>query len=354
MTLGGTRLVDHFDTKANGLNLLRLLLAVHVIVWHSYAVLGRDFGGSVWRPLVGSAGVDGFFALSGFLILMSWNRDPHPRRYIAARILRILPAFYVLLLLTVLVFAPLAVFIQDGSPSALLTEPSSYSYIWKNVFLWIFDPGVAGTPTDIPYSGSWNASLWTLSWEFACYLGVLALGVAKLANRRWVIAAIFALSTLASIVVAYGPAQSYNVESAVRFATMFSAGMVMCAFRDVVRVHAAIAAAAVVAIAVSVKLDDYRILAALPFAYLLLVVGGALRHSAFRFRTDVSYGVYIYAFPVQQLLVVAGVDVPVVLFALIALACTLPLAWLSWTVVEKPALRMKRRFDTRPRVTTGT
>ena len=123
--------------------------------------------------------------------------------------------------------------------------------------------------------------------------------------------------------------------------------------------HPALAAVAVVLIAASVTLTDYRIVAALPFAYLLMVVGGALRHPAFRFRTDVSYGVYIYAFPVQQLLVIAGLGtLGVAPFALLALACTLPLAWLSWTLIEKPALRLKRRTGSQqtqsPAFTTGT
>lgn len=106
MSAGGPRLVDHFDPRANGLNLLRLLLAASVIFWHTYAVQGVDFGDSPWRQLVGSVGVDGFFAVSGFLILMSYHRDPEPRRYLAARCLRILPAFYVVLVVTVLIFAP--------------------------------------------------------------------------------------------------------------------------------------------------------------------------------------------------------------------------------------------------------
>jgi peptidoglycan/LPS O-acetylase OafA/YrhL len=108
---------------------------------------------------VSSAGVDGFFAISGFLILMSWHRRPHVGDYLTARVLRIMPAFYVVLIVTTVVSAPLGVAIQGGSPIDLLTDPAAYAYVWKNIALWIVDPGVAGTPVDVPYAGSWNASL---------------------------------------------------------------------------------------------------------------------------------------------------------------------------------------------------
>ncbi|MDI6630769.1 MAG: acyltransferase [Rhodococcus sp. (in: high G+C Gram-positive bacteria)] len=339
------RLADVLDLRANGLNFLRLLLASQVILWHTYAVQGVDFPYPIWRPLVSSTGVDGFFAVSGFLILMSWHRRPHARDFLTARCLRILPAFYVVLFVTVLIIAPLGVAIAGNDPRSIWTNPDSYAYIWKNVFLWIVDPGVAGTPFDVPYAGSWNVSLWTLWWEFACYLGVMGLGLAGLAGQRRVIAAIFVGAMLASIAVAVAGVENHNIEAAARLSLMFSSGMVMYSFRDVVRVNIPLVVLAITAVICSVLLPDYRILAALPMAYLLMVAGGALRHRWFRFRTDVSYGVYIYAFPVQQLLVIAGLGASLAVgpFALLALTCTLPLAWLSWTFVEKPSLRLKRR-----------
>jgi peptidoglycan/LPS O-acetylase OafA/YrhL len=339
------RLANVLDLQANGLNFLRLLLASGVIFWHTYAVQGVEFPFPTWRPLVSSTGVDGFFAVSGFLILMSWHRRPHAREFLAARCLRILPAFYVVLLATVLIIAPLGVAIAGNDAASVWTNPDSYSYIWKNLLLWIVDPGVAGTPVDVPYAGSWNASLWTLWWEFLCYLVVLALGLAGLAGRRRAVGAIFVGATLASMAIAVTGVDNHNIESAARFALLFSSGMVIYSFRDVIRVNVRLLALAIVAVLGSVLLPDYRILAALPMAYLLMVAGGALRHPWFRFRTDVSYGVYIYAFPVQQLLVIAGLGTTLAVgpFALLALLCTLPLAWLSWTMVEKPALRLKRR-----------
>ncbi len=358
---GAATLGQHFDPRANGLNFIRLLLAAQVILWHSFAVKGVEFESAFWRPLLASSGVDGFFAVSGFLILSSWVSNPNARRYLAARVLRIFPAFLVILVLTTVVAAPLARALQGESPADVITNPDAYAYIWKNIGLWIFETGVAGTPSDVPYAGSWNASLWTLSWEFACYLGVLILGLLGLASRRAVIVAGFLGALAVSLAVVVTGTGSHNLESLGRLTIMFAAGMVLFTFRDAIPVNRICVCGAAAAIFLGLFLPDYRLVAALPFAYLLMVAGGALRHPAFRFRTDVSYGVYIYAFPVQQLLVIAGAgNLAIAPFAGLALACTLPLAWLSWTLIEKPALGLKDRLGgTRGRrtvqtITTGT
>lgn len=94
-------------------------------------------------------------------------RTPDWRRYLRARVLRIMPAFWVCLAVTALVIAPLTTgaFGQDN-----------LGYIAKNAALWVFQYDIAGTPAGVPYDAVWNGSLWTLAWEFSCYLGVMLLG----------------------------------------------------------------------------------------------------------------------------------------------------------------------------------
>jgi peptidoglycan/LPS O-acetylase OafA/YrhL len=95
-------------------------------------------------------------------------------------------------------------------------------------------------------------------------------------------------------------------------------------------------------------LPNYRLIGAVPLAY-AIIVSGALIHQHLRLRTDLSYGVYIYAFPVQQLLVICGLGmINPILFAIIATIATLPLAALSWFVVEKPAMSLKSRLKRQP------
>src|SRR5688572_10135071 len=120
-TSGGPMKVgEAFDPRNNALNALRLALAASVILWHSFPLTGRGVSSVAIRQLLSSVGVDGFFAISGFLITASWLSHPHVRDYVVARALRILPGLYVCLVVTAFVIAPIGVAIQGGSAANLL------------------------------------------------------------------------------------------------------------------------------------------------------------------------------------------------------------------------------------------
>src|SRR3954464_14054647 len=84
-------LAAEFNPKLNALNAIRLLLAISVIVWHSFPLTGAAMPPKPVAQVLGEAGVDGFFAISGFLIVSSWMRHPQWWAYLKARFLRILP-----------------------------------------------------------------------------------------------------------------------------------------------------------------------------------------------------------------------------------------------------------------------
>lgn len=133
---------------------------------------------------------------------------------------------------------------------------------------------------------------------------------------------------------------------AVRAAIMFAAGAVMYQWRDVIPARWSLVAVCLVIVAASGLLPDYRVVGALPLAYAVVVSGSLLKSERLRLRTDLSYGVYIYAFPAQQLLAVCGLATRLhpVLFFLASVTATLPLAAISWFVVEKPSMSLKRRL----------
>ncbi len=98
---------------------------------------------------------------------------------------------------------------------------------------------------------------------------------------------------------------------------------------------------------VSALLPNYRIVAALPLAYVLIVTGGTAKSPIWRLPNDISYGLYIYAFPVQQVLAGMGaISLGIGWFALLSLIATVPLALASWLLVEKPSLRLKSVLGT--------
>jgi peptidoglycan/LPS O-acetylase OafA/YrhL len=339
-----------FDPRNNALNAFRLALAVSVILSHSFVVTGREMRVGQVAQLLTEGGVDGFFALSGFLITSSWLRHPQLRDYVVARALRILPGFYICLIVTAFVIAPVGVAIQHGPAMKLLLSTAPIEYVLENSAVATLKVDVGGTPQGIPYPGTWNNSLWTLIFELACYVAVAVIGIIGLASRRWVSPAILALAVLAAALLpTYTVGADFGANlgaAAARFGIMFAAGALLYQFRDVIPARwSLVVVSAGVVLAAACLMPDYKLVAALPFAYALIVSGALIRNKHFSLRTDLSYGIYIYGFPIQQLLIICGLaGLHPVVFAVVATIATLPLAALSWFLVEKRAMSLKRRL----------
>ncbi|MEZ0349636.1 acyltransferase family protein [Mycobacterium sp. pR1184] len=336
-----------FDPRSNALNALRLAMAAEVILWHSFAVTGGVLPNAHVRQLLFGVGVDGFFAISGFLITASWLNNPQIRDYVVHRALRILPGLYACLAVTAFVIAPIGVAIQGGPALKLLLSSAPFEYVVENAAIAVLKFDVGGTPTGVPVAGMWNGSLWTLIYEVLCYAAVAVLGLVGLAARRWTSAVVLALAVL---LAAYLPPMTFpgiwsNEQCIARFAIVFAAGALMYQWRDVIPARWSLVALCVGIVVLSGLLPDYRLVGAVPLAYAVIVSGALVHNRYLRLPTDLSYGVYIYAFPVQQLLVISGlVGTNPFVFAVIATIATLPLAALSWFLIEKPALALKSRF----------
>lgn len=350
---GVPKLSNTFDPRMNALNAWRLTLATGVILCHSWPLTGREVAYRPVAQLLSEVWVDGFFALSGFLITRSWLRDPRIGKYFVARSLRILPGLWVCLLVVAFVIAPVAVTIQGDSAAKLLKSLAPIEYVINNGVLNVFHPGIGGTPRGVPWSGVWDGPLYTLVFEVMCYIVVACLGVARLAGRRWVSPLAFTLALVGTLVFSFPVRAELGAtlpQLVSRFALMFAAGALLYQFREVIPARWSLVGVSVVIVLVSGLLPDYRVIAAIPLAYVVIVSGSLLQHKRLNLRTDLSYGTYIYAWPVQQLLVICGLGfmTPIV-FAIVAAVATLPLAALSWFLVEKRALSLKSNFRLRRR-----
>jgi peptidoglycan/LPS O-acetylase OafA/YrhL len=341
----GRTLGQTFDPRANALNSFRLALATAVILWHTFPLTGRHLPFAV-HQLFSQASVDGFFAVSGFLITSSWLSRPRLGSYFAARALRILPGLWVCLTVTAFVIAPIGVAIQGGSAARLLLSSAPVEYVVKNSAVWTFQVDIGGTPRGIPYPGMWNGSLWTLQYEVLCYIAVAGLGLVGLLARRWFLPAAMALAVIWAALASYTLDGVPTVaQNGARFAVMFLAGALLHHFRDMIPARWSLVAVSLVVVLVATLLPDYRLVAAIPLAYAIIVSGALIDNERFRLRNDLSYGVYIYACPIQQLLVICGLGIlnPIVL-TIIAAVATLPFAAMSWFLVEKPAMALKARI----------
>ncbi|MDR3622910.1 MAG: acyltransferase [Paludisphaera borealis] len=337
--------------RENNIDFWRLCLATAVIWSHSYPLL---FGNNDREPFLlatggqrtcGDLAVDGFFILSGFLIARSWTSSRGLGDYLRRRAFRIYPGFLMAVAVSGLIAGPL-----------LHRSPAAY---WKN-FPWrAFLIGGANLSFVEPIkSVSINASLWSIRYEFLCYLAVAGLGLCGILSRRRFVA--FAFLACMSV---YAGQIYFNLrlpgsrlswlycspDSWPRLMSDFLAGVLFYCYRDRIVLSWPLVIGTVMGLlAVGVVAPSLQ---ALPLAvpvlggYVLFFASylpmGRLQHVAR--RGDLSYGLYLYAYPIQLLLVKAFQPWlnPLSLF-LIALAVTAVFAAASWRFVESPFLRLKR------------
>jgi peptidoglycan/LPS O-acetylase OafA/YrhL len=265
------------------------------------------------------------------------------------RVARIYPAFVVCLVVTAGVFAPFAWFVEGRPWAGYLTTPTSpAAYVLGNLGLRITAYDVAGTPSAVPYPGAWNGSLWTLYFEFLCYLVLGVLVCLPVVRRhRWLLVVAFASSVVAwATVDGWGPSAHPDLVLLARLLPAFLGGAVVWAVAGRLPLRTPVALAALlVAVVLVLGVDHWGAQAASPLvAYALLWLSTVVRSPRVVQRHDISYGVYIYAFPVQQLLVYAGAPrLGLVLYDGLAAVVTAGLAVVSWRAVERPALRFVRR-----------
>jgi peptidoglycan/LPS O-acetylase OafA/YrhL len=336
-------LAGRFDPRNNSLNALRLVLASSVIVSHSWVLSGASHSAPGWgNQLVGDIAVDGFFAISGFLIFGSRMASRSLRDFFWRRFLRIWPAYAVVLLFVAAAVAPFtALVLGNGSYQPL----SGVTYVLKNLALVVFQPGIESTPVGIPETGNWNAPLWTLSYEFACY--VLIALVVTVIPKRVVGPVLFAglAGAIAVNVVSHAGLLDLPDPLVVlaRLGAFFLCGSLLFAYRDRMPLGPV---AGIVALAVTVALlalQVFDIVGGPAFAVLLLWLGVVLPLRKVGKVNDISYGMYVYGYPLQLVLaVIAGTALHPVVFAAISVLITIPFAAASWFAIEKPAMRLKR------------
>jgi peptidoglycan/LPS O-acetylase OafA/YrhL len=337
---------------------LRLIGATTVVIDHSSPLLDSSrltVFPAQWGVSPGYIALMAFFAMSGYQISDSWSRDPSWWRFAARRLLRLLPPLWVLLIVTVFVLGPLLTSWEQGDYWSHL---QTWRYLVGNSVLFLLQHDLPGMFDTNPYPWSVNGSLWTLPMEAVGYLLVLVLGLlVAVGCRRFVI-----LPVLVTMVVLDGMFQAkfgYNgdagsflsvpIGSLVSFLVPFLIGVLLHWCRDYVPLRPMIA---VVLVAVwlcvhGMTLERFALALMASYGAVVLAYHWPKRLEATAPWVYGSYGMYIWAFPIQQMIIAAGVDNQWVLMSL-----AVPAAYLcglaSWRLVEMPTQRWRRFLRRRP------
>lgn len=284
--------------------------------------------------------VELFFLISGMLITASWFRSRSMEDFIYKRVLRIYPAF-----ITAIIFSAALIWIWCPEfRNTVAIRGWGQSLIHDSLFLTHGSLVGHGIFAANPFQGEANGSLWTINIEFSCYLLVAVLGMFCVFKHRT------ALLTIGAAIWIYYVAGlrfgGYTQRPYGRFLTFFLAGMLVWLYRDKVRFSPRIALCCLIAIVASANLRPvFSAIFPIAGSYIILWIG--LQPSARFVRwtddRDLSYGVYLFAFPIEQ--VVASIPAlrsPGIILG-IALPIALALAAVSWRFIERPALRLKSR-----------
>jgi len=354
----------------NNFDLLRLVGAGLVLFAHSFALTGShepipSFMHEDW----GQIGVVVFFSISGFLIARSWAYDPKPLSFAVKRGLRLMPALIVSLLLTALVLGALATTLPL---KAYLENPGTKAFVVNNAtFQTNYTlPGVFGTTH---YPNAVNGSLWTLPLELKAYCAVLVLGLLGLFGRRRMlmplVAAVAVALAVASLrdAIPYGdylvammvdvqapPAMVAQAHAGAfdewaRLSAAFAIGASLFALARWVPLRWSLAGALAVVWAVATFAGGQNaspIAAACVLPYVVLLLAYRTAHLV-RLPArwgDYSYGLYIFAFPVQQAVSLWLAPSSGWVMFLVATPIVVGLAIASWHLVEAPALTLKQRL----------
>lgn len=340
------QLADLAQGRDNNFNLIRVLAATAVLVSHAWPL---SLGAGTPEPLLAATGkalgtwaVEVFFILSGFLIAASFARRPNARDFLAARALRLFPGLLVSLLVVALVMGPA---VTTLTPAAYLADPGVAAFVLRNLTLVFPLYTLPGVFEANPYP-SVEGSIWTLVHEVICYMGVLAAGLlGAFRTPRRLLAALVLFAALWLAYELAGRGLHPRIDALHRLSLPFATGVLAFALRD----RLPLAAAGIPLLAALAFLLRGTPLAApaatAALAYVLFWLAYVPRGwlLAYNRLGDYSYGIYIYAFPLQGLAVWLWGPMTPAANILLALPMTLACAVLSWHLVEAPALRRLRR-----------
>ena len=336
--------------RRNSFDLTRLIAAALVLFSHCFALAKHDAS----EPLIGIAAfgtfgelaVDMFFVISGYLVAGSYIRGSGPIEFFLKRALRLLPALLVAVLLTVFVLGPMVTTLPWQE---YFRHGETYNYL-RNLYLDVqfYLPSVFSAN---PYPNAVNGSLWTLPLEVLMYLLVMALGMLKLLSARGCAVAAMAFACLDFVVPSTAFTDNGVVLQLMPYADLTRLGTLyfLGSFFVFAPAHwlkkKVLFWALLIAPMFLGHSSTGQVVSLMSLAYVTLTVAHwkSTVSDTITKVGDYSYGVYVYAFPVQQTCVMLlgnhAIPMAVLFFSL---PITLVFAAASWHFVEKPALTLKR------------
>jgi len=362
-----------FDTKRNALTLARFVFASLVVVSHSFPLGGYHLNSDPWHTWsksqddLGTIAVCAFFLISGFLVARSYDSVKSPAEFLFRRGIRILPAYWLALAVGALVLAPIAWYHEHhtlrGYFVASVVGP--WHYLYSNFFIQIHQWNINGLFANTPFGHhpvpAINGSLWTLIFEVKCYLVLALLGGLGLLRFRKLVVGIALFFFVMMVIHFVNPTLTINIipfffpMAVSAFPFFFFVGVLFHLYGDEIPMDRRLGVAAWIVVAYTMFFGGWVVLGRLVFCYALIWTVVTFSAQWFERWGDPTYGTYVFGFPIQMMLAEFGIfqtgywnsRISALGYIALSLVLSAAMGYASWHLLEKHALRLKKRWPQR-------
>jgi len=346
------KIQDHLTGRTNNFTLMRFFASLAVLYGHSYDLSQGKPGSDpvtqnliypIWGDSLPGIAVALFFVTSGFLVCASYIQRANLVAFVEARLLRIFPGLIVAVLFCIIV----GVFVTTDSPSNYFLSPSTWGFFKHNATLIMgIQYDLPGVYLSNPFPASVNGSLWTLPIEITMYFWVAVLGSLFLLQDDKVFNLFFILLCLMYAQTENNSFFIVHEPSQIKLALLFMLGAFFYINRSKIALKFMTLGVLFVLAILTKEYHFSLYIKAICIAYFVLLLA---LHPKLQLRSidrwgDISYGLYIYAFPVQQTIAHLIPKVQPMTMFILSTVITVILALLSWHLVEKPALKLKGKI----------
>lgn len=341
------------DSHKNNFGFLRLLFAYLVILSHSPELIDGNSSRELLHQLTdnltfGVLAVDSFFIISGYLICQSFVHSTNLKSFLFKRILRIYPAFVAIWIISILLIVPLA------GGWHLLNNLSIFDWARMIVKIFALSQPHVNDFLFVEHIKPLNGSMWTIRYEFMCYLIIPIIALIGLNKRNAVLILILSISLniytrVTGIDWVIQSPIPFSLFIFTRLLSAFMIGICFYQYRERLMWNN------------KISLFCFTLLTFClfnpQFAELGLIIFGSylLFNFAFNFNNsfiqkigtenDISYGVYLHAWPVQGLFIQSFSNINPWILTVITICTVSITGYLSWIWIEKPFLLMKKRLN---------
>jgi len=349
--------LDKFNKNNNNFDFVRLMAAIGVLFTHCFDLSDR----ASLEPLrlldansFSFYAVRIFFIISGYLITQSALNSSSALSYFSKRVLRIFPALVVTVVISAFILGPV---VTDLGITAYFTSGETYSYL-SNICLYCNQQELPGVFKTINHTPLVNGSLWTLVYEFTFYVGIYCLHRLGLLTKRLFLFVLFLAVICCEyylqnnpVLMAYYPSVNMSVGPLIEFSVFFAGGVLHYLYRKEIVFNNLYGLAMTALLFISVimfpsALNRIIVYILLPYIVFCFSFTKSVVNN-FGKNGDFSYGIYLYSFPVQQVILHYFPSINIVLFFILALTVTAVFAYFSWHYIESPMLRFKFRTNTK-------